>query len=82
MLELYAAGAGAIVAGYLWMRNKILKKERDAQERRAETAENIASHNAAVASTERARNDTREQRIEEAVDHAQDNEFSDFYDDN
>lgn len=81
MLELYIAGGAAIVIGFLWMRNKILKKERDAQKVRAETAENIASHNAAIAQTERKRNEGKTERIEEAVDYAIDTDFGDFYDD-
>jgi len=82
MIELYLFGGIAAVIAILWMRVGYLKKKSKALEIRADRAEVVAHHGEAVAATERERNEGKPQRIKKVVQDAEDNEFSDFYDDN
>ena len=79
MIELYIGGALTAGIAYLWLRVKYFKNQAKAEKLRADTAENIASHNAAIAMTERTRTEGKPERIEEAVKNAENNNFDDFY---
>ncbi|WP_273050767.1 hypothetical protein [Pseudoalteromonas sp.] len=81
MIELYLLGGAGAVVFFLWWRNGVLKAQAERQKIRAEVAEKVADHNEKVATVARERNDSQPERIEEIVDNAIDNDFSDFYSD-
>lgn len=81
MIELYVLGTVAGVISLLWLRVKYLKNKAKASEARADRAEVISLHGAKVAGVERERNEGKAKRVKEEVDHAEQDDFSDFYDD-
>jgi hypothetical protein len=80
-MEYYLIGGLSLVNIFLWARNGYLDEKVKAAEARADRAERVAAHGKKVATVERKRTEGRTQRIEEAVSHAEEEDFSGFYDD-
>lgn len=82
MIELWLLGGAGGFVLFLWWRNRYLKRQLKAQTERAETAEAVAAYQEKMSAVERERSDNQAERIEEIIDDAEKDDFSDFYEPN